>query len=63
VSHDPSRKRFLARMLGFAAVGALAPRAVAEAAAGPRTNKADGNAVAFRLRPQARAVARRGGAA
>ncbi len=50
-------------MLGFAAVGALAPRAVAEAAAGPRINKEDGKAVAVRLRPQARAVARRGGAA
>jgi len=50
-------------MLGFAAVGALAPSSVAGAVAPASTNKADGRAVAFRLRPQPRAVCRRGGAA
>jgi len=63
VSHDPSRKRFLARILGFAAAGALAPGSVARAVAPASTNKADGAAVAFRLRSEPRAVARRGGAA
>ena len=50
-------------MLGFGALGALAPRAVAGAAAPAKTNKADGKSVAFRLRPQPRAVARRDGTA
>jgi hypothetical protein len=60
-SHDPLRKRFLARVLGLAALGAVAPGALAAAAA--PTNKADGKAVAFRIRPQPRAVARGDGAA
>jgi hypothetical protein len=60
VSHNHSRKHFLARILGFAAAGALAPGAAIRAAAAP-TNKADGPAVAFRLRREPRAVARRGG--
>ena len=50
-------------MLGFAAVGALAPGRVAAGAVTASTNKADGRAVPFQLRPQPRAVARRGGAA
>jgi|CZKI01.1.fsa_nt_gi hypothetical protein len=50
-------------MLGFAAMGALAPGRMAQAAVPASTNKADGKAVAFQLRPQPRAVARRGGAA
>ena len=61
--HDQSRKRFLAKMLGFAAAGALAPRSALEAVAPAPGNKADGNAVAFRLQTQPRAVARRGGSA
>jgi hypothetical protein len=50
-------------MLGFAAAGALAPAAVAKALVPASTNKADGNAAAFRTRPQPRAVARGAGAA
>jgi hypothetical protein len=60
VSHDPSRKRFLAKMLGLVAMGALAPRAVARAAVPASTNKEGGRAATFRVRPQPRAVARRG---
>jgi len=63
VSNDSSRKHFLARVLGFAAAGALAPGAVAGAVAPRAANKADGRAAAFQVRPESRAVARRGGAA
>jgi hypothetical protein len=58
VSHDPTRKHFLAKMLGLAALGAVAPRAAVRSAVTAATNKEDGKAVAFRLRPQPRAVAR-----
>jgi hypothetical protein len=63
VSHDLSRKRFLTRNLGFSAAGALATRPVAPAIAAASKTKADGPAVAFRFRPQARAIARRDGTA
>ncbi|MGA2017022.1 MAG: hypothetical protein ABSH26_08695 [Opitutaceae bacterium] len=63
MSHDPSRKHFLARILGFAAAGALAPRSVARAVAPAPDNKAGGPAAPFLLRREPRAVARRGGAA
>jgi len=58
VSQDTSRKRFLAKMLGFAAAGAVAPSAVARSVALATTNKEDGGSVAFRLSPDPRAVAR-----
>jgi hypothetical protein len=54
VSQETSRKRFLAKVLGLAAFGAVAREAAAPAPA----NKADGKSVAFRLAPQPRAVAR-----
>jgi hypothetical protein len=60
VSHDPSRKRFLTKMLGLAAVGALAPKAVAKALAPESTQVQGGKTVGFSIRPQPRAVARRG---
>jgi len=63
VSHDPTRKRFLAKVLGLATVGAFAPGAVASALVPASTNQVTGPAVAFQLRPQPRAVARREGAA
>jgi hypothetical protein len=63
VSHDLSRKRFLARILGFSAAGALAPRSVTPAIVAAANNKADGPTVPFRIRPQLRAIARRDGAA
>jgi hypothetical protein len=45
-------------MLGLAAVGAVAPIASVQSAVLAKTNKEDGRAVAFRLSPQPRAVAR-----
>jgi hypothetical protein len=63
VSHDPTRKDFLAKVLGLATVGVLAPKAVASALTPAPQNKADGKSVAFRLRPQPLAVARRQGTA
>jgi hypothetical protein len=62
VSHDPTRKRFLARVLGLAA-GSLVPGTLARAMIPALSNKEDGKPVAFRVRPQPRAVARVDGAA
>ncbi len=50
-------------MLGFSAAGALVPRSLTPASVVALNNKVDGPAVPFRIRPQARAIARRGGAA
>jgi len=61
VSHDPSRKRFIARVLGLAAVSAVAPGTVAGAIAREPKGVAEGKPAAFRLIPQPRAVARRQG--
>ena len=44
-------------------MGVLAPKAVASALAPAPQNKDDGKSVAFRLRPQPLAVARRQGSA
>ncbi len=60
--HDPSLERFLNKVPGIAAQGAVISGAVAAAVSSP-TNKADGVAVPFPTRPQPLAVARQGGAA
>jgi hypothetical protein len=59
VSHDPSRKSFLAKMIGLVAVAGLAPRLAARAATSrPETDRSSATP-AITLRPDARAVARR----
>jgi hypothetical protein len=57
VTHDASRKGFLAKMLGLVAVAGLAPRWLAKAA----TERPDRTAASapVTIRPDARAVARR----
>jgi hypothetical protein len=61
VSHDPSRKSFLGKLAGFAAMASLAPRVFAKsaAAAGPVEKPAPG--LPFTLAPDPRAVSRRDG--
>jgi hypothetical protein len=62
VSHDPSRKRFLARLLGAAASMGLVSRAVASSAPAAVVPSAAGRVSPVVLRPETRAVARRAGA-
>jgi hypothetical protein len=57
VSHDPSRKRFLGKLLGLAAVAGIAPRALAKSTVQAATN--DQRQAPIVPKPDARAVARR----
>ncbi len=63
MTNDTSRKQFLAKVLGLATVGMIAPGAVAKAIVPQKGGKAAGKQVAFRLQPQDRAIARREGPA
>ena len=58
VSHDPSRKRFFAKLLGATAALAVVPKFLAKTA--PVVTPA-APAVPVNLRPEPRAVARRAG--
>ena len=59
VSHDPSRKSFLAKLVGLVAVAGFAPRLLAKAQESSRPVNAAAVVSKFALRPDARAVARR----
>jgi hypothetical protein len=59
VSYDPSRKSFLGKLIGLAAVAGLAPRLLAKSPAAAPAPVAP----ALAVRPEPRAVARRTGAA
>lgn len=56
MSHDPSRKHFLAKLLGLAAVTGLAPKLLAK----PETKQGSSRPAEkpFALRPETRAVPR-----
>jgi hypothetical protein len=54
-----SRKRFLAKLLGLAALCGLAPRHAVGIAADRTTGSADRPGKSWALRPEPRAVARR----
>jgi len=56
VTHDPSRKGFLAKMAGLIAVAGLAPRLLANASLAPAPST---TVSPVKIRPDARAVARR----
>jgi len=60
VTHDPSRKRFFAHLLGLAAATGFAPKLLAKfGSAAALAPAASGTPLA--VRPDARAVARRAG--
>jgi len=59
VSHDPSRKSFLAKLIGFIAVAGLAPRVVAKSTLSVEPTNQPAPVLPFTLRTDARAVARR----
>jgi hypothetical protein len=59
VSHDPTRKSFLAKLIGLVAIAGLAPRALAKAAATETASSPTPRVLPFTVRPDARAVARR----
>jgi len=61
VSHDPTRKHFFAKLIGLIAAAGLAPRLLAKNPALPAAKPAA--ARGFELRPETRAVARRGDSA
>lgn len=63
MTQDTSRKTFLTKVLGLATVGALASRGVAKALVKGPVDKEASKTAAYTLKPQARAVARRDGAA
>jgi len=59
VIHDPSRKSFLAKLVGLVAVAGFAPRMLAKL---PESAASKGSAApvsSFTLQPESRAVARR----
>jgi hypothetical protein len=58
VSHDPSRKSFLGKLVGFAALASLAPRVFARTV-GVSTTANAASSSTFKLSPDSRAVARR----
>ena len=58
MSHDPSRKHFLAKLIGLVAVAGLAPKLLAKSAAPATPTPVKSPVVS--LRPETRAVARRG---
>ncbi|MDO8543490.1 MAG: hypothetical protein Q7S40_23875 [Opitutaceae bacterium] len=60
MTHDPSRKHFFARLLGFAAAGSVLPTLFAKSTpAITPANSALPSSGKLRIRPDARAVARR----
>lgn len=61
VSHDPSRKNFLAKLLGLAAVAGIAPRLFAKSASSVIAPGATPSAApkSFTLQSESRAVSRR----
>jgi len=59
VSHDPTRKSFLAKLIGLVAIAGLAPRALAKSAATASAPETGSPVSRIALRPDARAVARR----
>ena len=59
VSHDPSRKSFLAKLIAFIALAGFAPRVVAKSAIGVQPADRAAPVSAFTLRPDDRAVPRR----
>ncbi|WP_148218186.1 hypothetical protein [Opitutus terrae] len=59
MSHDPSRKTFLAKLIGIAAVASLAPRLFAKRAAAAADASTPVKAAGFTLQRESRAVARR----
>jgi hypothetical protein len=63
VTQETTRKSFLTKVLGLATVGALAPRVVAKSVVPGLGAGAAPKKAAFKIEPQARAVARREGSA
>jgi hypothetical protein len=59
VSHDPSRKSFLAKLVGLVAVAGFAPRAVAKLSVSAPSKSSNTPVSPFSLQPDVRAVARR----
>jgi hypothetical protein len=59
VSHDPSRKQFLAKLLGVTAAVGVAPKLLAGSVSTPVAPAAQPAPLPFQLRPEARAVSRR----
>jgi hypothetical protein len=59
VSHDPSRKKFFARLLGIVAVSSLLPKVFAKSAPTSPLAPAATKKSEFQLRPAPRTVARR----
>jgi hypothetical protein len=59
VSHDPSRKSFLAKLIGFIAVAGVAPRVVAKSAVSVTPADRPAPVSPFTVRPDDRAVPRR----
>jgi hypothetical protein len=62
VTHNPTRKKFFAKLLGVVAAASVAPRILAESDDATESQRATGKNRAtrrFELRPDARAVARR----
>jgi len=59
VSHDPSRKSFLGKLIGLFAVASLAPRVLAKTAVNAATEDSKKAPAPFSLRPDSRAVSRR----
>ena len=67
MTHDPSRKHFLAKLIGLVAVAGLAPKLFAKTPAALALSRLNGPATptpvplpVVSLRPEPRAVARRG---
>jgi hypothetical protein len=56
VSHDQTRKHFLAKFIGLIAVAGVAPKFLARPAV---TSTSPAPTASFQLQPEARAVARR----
>ena len=59
VSHDPSRKSFLAKLIGLVAVAGFAPRMLAKSPGSTVSTRPSPAVSPFTLRSDARAVARR----
>lgn len=59
VSHDPSRKKFLARLLGIVAASSLLPKLFAKSTPAPSVLPSSSQSSEFQLRAAPRTVARR----
>lgn len=59
VSHDPSRKRFLGKLIGLTAIVGLAPQALAKPVVAAADVPQPRDSAKFAIRPDARAIARR----